>query len=133
TALGQERQADQPARVCRHEIDHRGGDLLGGADQVSLIFTVLVVGHDHQLAGANVRDRLFYLAVLHSCLTYFPRTSPSTCTRSPTSSAPSVVCSRVNGISEICTLSAPGRSLIVRLTPSTVIAPRGIDTSRTAS
>src|SRR5207245_1228671 len=92
-----------------------------------------VVGHDHQLAGANVRDRLLYLAVLHSCLTYFPSTSPSTCTRSPTPSVPSVVCSRVNGMSAICTRSFPGRSLMVRLTPSTVIAPRGIDTCRTVS
>src|SRR5439155_1500830 len=133
TALGQERQADQPARVRRHEIDHRGGDPLGGADQVSLVFAVLVVGHDHQLAGADVRDRLLYLAVLHSCLTYFPSTSPSTWTRSPTPSDSSVVCSRVKGINATCTRSFPGRSLIVRLTPSTVIAPRGIDTCRTAS
>src|SRR5205823_1774834 len=133
TPLGQEGQADQPARVRRHEIDHLGRDPLGRADQVSLVLSGFVVGHDHQLAGANVRDRLLYFAVLHSCLTYFPSTSPSTCTRSPTPSAPSVVCSRVNGISAICTLSFPGRSLMVRLTPSTVIAPRGIDTSRTAS
>ena len=73
-----QRQADEPARVRRQEIDHRRGDPLGGADQVSLVLAALVVGHDDELPRTNVRDRLFYGVLRHSCLTYFPSTSPST-------------------------------------------------------
>src|SRR3989475_7495522 len=130
-ALGRERQADQPAPMRRHKIDHLGGDLLGRADQVALVLAVLIVRHDDELPRADVRDRPLYRSVPHSCLTYLPTRSPSTCTRSPTRSAPSVVCARVNGIRAICTRSGPGSALIVRLTPSTVIDPWGMHTSRT--
>src|SRR3989442_15172700 len=130
-ALGRERQADQPAPLRRHEIDHLRGDLLGRADQVALVLAVLVVRHDDELPRADVRDRPLYRSVPHSCLTYLPTRSPSTCTRSPTRSSPSVVCARVNGIRAICTRSGPGSALIVRLTPSTVIDPWGMHTSRT--
>src|SRR2546427_6931012 len=130
-ALGRERQADQPAPMRRHKIDHLGGDLLGRADQVALVLAVLIVRHDDELPRADVRDRPLYRSVPHSCLTYLPTRSPSTCTRSPTRSAPSVVCARVKGIRAICTRSGPGSALIVRLTPSTVIDPWGMHTSRT--
>src|SRR2546427_3259857 len=130
-ALGRERQADQPAAVRRHKIDHLGGNLLGCADQVALVLAVLVVRYDDELPRADVRDRPLYRSVPHSCLTYLPTRSPSTCTRSPTRNAPSVVCARVNGIRAICTRSGPGSALIVRLTPSTVIDPWGMHTSRT--
>src|SRR2546422_3309866 len=110
-ALGRERQADQPAPVRRHEIDHLGRDLLGRADQVTLVLAVLVVRYDDELPRADVRDRPLYRSVPHSCLTYLPRRTPSTCTRSPTRSAPNVVCARVNGISATCTRSGPGSAL----------------------
>src|SRR5207245_7157143 len=83
----------------------------------------LVVGHDDELARADVFDRLLYLSVRHSCLTYLPSTSPSTCTRSPGRSASSVVCPRVNGIRDTWTTPLPGSAFTVRLTPSTVIEP----------
>src|SRR5205807_6233678 len=130
-ALGRERQADQAAPVRRHEVDHLGGDPLGRADQVALVLAVLIVRHDDQLPLADVPDPPLARSVPHSCLTYLPTRSPSTCTRSPTRSAPSVVCARVNGIRAICTRSGPGSALIVRLTPSTVIDPWGMHTSRT--
>ena len=39
--------------------------------------------NNFELARADIRNRLFYCAERHSCLTYFPRTSASICTRSP--------------------------------------------------
>ena len=76
--LGHEREADQAPGVRGHEIDHLGGDLLRGADQVALVLAVLVVRDDDELPRPDVRDPLLYVAVQHSCLTYFPMTSPST-------------------------------------------------------
>src|SRR5439155_1208484 len=107
-------------------------DPLGGADQVPLVLAALVVGHDDELPRTDIRDGLFYGVLWHKCLTYFPSTSPSTCTRSLTRRFPSVVRRRVNGISATCTRSGPGSALIVRLTPSSVIDPWGIELSRTA-
>src|SRR5256886_12276154 len=82
-ALRGQAHADQPASVRRHEVDHVRRDLFGRTDEISLVFAPLVVRHDDELPRANVRDRLFYRAERHSCLTYFPSTSASTCTRSP--------------------------------------------------
>ena len=76
--LGHEREADQAPGVRRHEIDRLGGDLLRSADQVALVLAVLVVRDDDELPRPDVRDPLLYVAVQHSCLTYFPMTSPST-------------------------------------------------------
>src|SRR6266545_4969718 len=74
-ALRHQGQADEPAPVRRHEIDHVGGDPLGGADQVSLVLAPLVIGHNDELPGTDVRDCLLYVSERHSCLTYLPRTS----------------------------------------------------------
>src|SRR2546422_9936976 len=106
-----------------HEIDHVGGDLFGGADELPPVLAPLVTRHDDELACPNVRDRLFYCAERHSCLTYFPRTSASTCTRSPAANRPNVVCSRVNGTSDTCTTPASANAFTVKPTPSTVMAP----------
>ena len=76
--LRHQREADEPTPVRRHEVDHLGRDRFGGADQVALVLAGFVVGDDHQLARADVRDGLRYVVVRHSCLTYFPSTSPST-------------------------------------------------------
>ena len=62
----------------RQEVDHLGGHPLGRADQVALVLAAFVVGNDDELPRADVRDRLLYGVVRHSCLTYFPSTSPST-------------------------------------------------------
>src|SRR5258705_10207008 len=83
TTLGHERQANEPAPMRGHEIDHLGGDGVGRADQVTLVLAVLVIRHDDELPRADIRDGLFYRSERHSCLTYLPTTSPSTCTRSP--------------------------------------------------
>ena len=52
-----QREADQPAPVQGHEIDHLGRRELGRADEVALVLAVLVVGHDDDLAVAQVLDR----------------------------------------------------------------------------
>src|SRR3989449_65665 len=129
---GREWRADQPAGMRGHEIDHVGGALFGGADETPLVLAPLVIRHDDELACPNVRDRLFYCAERHSCLTYFPRTSASTCTRSPAANRPNVVCSRVNGTSDTCTTPGRGVAFTVRLTPSTVMAPCRIVTAATS-
>src|SRR6266487_4424691 len=122
-ALGRERHADEPAGVRRHEVDHLGGHLFGRTDQIPFVLAPLVIGHDDELTGADVRDRLFYRCERHSCLTYFPSTSASTCTRSPLLSRPNVVCARVKGTSDTCTIPSSASAFTVRLTPSTVMAP----------
>src|SRR5256886_1799396 len=127
-----QRQTDEPAPVRREEIDHCRSDPLGGADQVPLVLAALVVGHDDELPRTDIRDGLFYGVLWHKCLTYFPSTSPSTCTRSLTRRFPSVVRRRVNGISATCTRSGPGSALIVKPTPSNVIDPCGTELSRTS-
>src|SRR5262249_30512073 len=122
-ALRGQRHADEAASVRRHEVDHRRADLFGRPDQIPFVLAPLVVGDDDELARANVRNRLFYCAERHSCLTYLPSTSASTCTRSPAASFPSVVCARVNGTSDTCTNPDGVISFTVRLTPSSVIEP----------
>ena len=57
-ALAGERQADESAAVQRHEVDHLGRDQLGRAHEVALVLAVLVVRDDHDLAVAQVLDRL---------------------------------------------------------------------------
>ena len=42
----------------RHEIDRLGRDAVGGDGEVALVLAVLVVDDDHELAGADVGDRL---------------------------------------------------------------------------
>jgi hypothetical protein len=42
----------------RHEIDHLGRDQLGRADEIALVLAVLVIGHDDDLAVAQVLDGL---------------------------------------------------------------------------
>jgi hypothetical protein len=53
TLFGQ-RQADQPARVTRHKIDHLRGGLFGGAHEIPFIFAVFVVHDDDHPTFANV-------------------------------------------------------------------------------
>ena len=51
--VGEDRHADLSAAVSDHEIHDVGRRLLGSADEVSLILTVLGIDHDHHLATAN--------------------------------------------------------------------------------
>jgi len=45
--------------VPGHEIDYLGCDLLGGADQIALIFAIFVVNDDDHLAVADIGDSFF--------------------------------------------------------------------------
>ena len=53
-----ERDADETAPVCRHEVDRFGGDELGGHAEVAFVFTVFVVDENDHLARADVGDRV---------------------------------------------------------------------------
>ena len=48
-----QQHAQQAPPVLEHEVDHLGGDLLGGADEVALVLAVGVVGHDDHPAGTK--------------------------------------------------------------------------------
>src|SRR5204863_3857878 len=135
------------APVPGHEVDHLGGDLLGGDGEVSLIFAVLVVAHDDHLAVAdrldgriNRRKRRAWLpSVPLRChryafpmrpgadtsiarSTYLPRMSHSRLTTSFTLMLRRFVCSQVYGM--ICTSNRfSSTPATVRLIPSTEIDP----------
>ena len=53
-----ERHAEIPRRVARHEVDDRGRDLLGRADEVAFVLAVLVVDEDDGPAAAEVLQDL---------------------------------------------------------------------------
>src|SRR6185503_1589557 len=137
--LASEGQADQAPPVQGHEVDGLRRDQLRGANEVALVLAILVVRDDDELAVLQVVDRLFDGAEGHEselrlrssikARTYFPIVSPSRCTGSPATRSPRVVCCKVNGISETWMTEADGIALTVRLTPSTVIEPSGIDTA----
>ena len=50
--------ADEPASVRRHEVDRFGRDPVGGDREIALVLAVLVIDDDHELAGADVGDRV---------------------------------------------------------------------------
>jgi hypothetical protein len=57
-ALARQAQADQAARMARHEIDVLGPHLARGHDQIALVLAVLVIeDHDHA-AGGDVGEDL---------------------------------------------------------------------------
>ena len=57
-ALLGEAEADQAARVRRHEVDRLGGRELGRDHEVALVLAVGVVDDDDEAALADVLDRL---------------------------------------------------------------------------
>jgi hypothetical protein len=67
-ALVLERDADQPAAVRRHEIDHLGRDRRRRTDEVALVLAILVVRDDHQPARADLLDRALNRVECHSIL-----------------------------------------------------------------
>ena len=101
--LAGEAEADEPARVRRHEVDRLVGGELRGDDEVALVLAVGIVDDDDHPAGADVLDRLLDRRELAhrvvSRSTYFARTSTSRLTGSPGSREPSVVASSVCGMS----------------------------------
>src|SRR6185437_6881128 len=142
--LAGERQADEAAAVQRHEVDEVGRHHLGRADEVALVLAILVIGHDDDLAVAQVVDGLLDGAegaheaprsprARSSAATYLPSASASRCTRSPGRRSPSVVCCKVNGMREIWITPGRGIAFTVRLTPSTVMEPSGTVTRATSA
>ena len=91
------READQAARVGRHEVDVLGRDELGGEHEIALVLAILVVDEDHHLAGADLLQRTrdafdrAHTGLPSSFSTCFARMSTSRLIRSPTPSSPSVV------------------------------------------
>ena len=59
-AILRKRQADQPARVLRHEIDGFRRDLFGGHREVAFVFAVLVIDEHNHPPLADVFDSLFH-------------------------------------------------------------------------
>jgi hypothetical protein len=70
--LGQQRHAKLPAAVRHHEIHELGGDFLGGADEIALVFAVLVVDDDGDAALRDPLQGLFDRVELHGelCLDF---------------------------------------------------------------
>ena len=51
---------DQSTRMNRHEIHHFRSDFLCCTDQVTFVFTVLIIDADHHLTACNGFDTVFY-------------------------------------------------------------------------
>ncbi len=54
--FGTEREADQAARVPRHEVDDVGRDFFGGYGDVAFVFAIFIVDDDEHPAGPEVFD-----------------------------------------------------------------------------
>src|SRR6185436_194646 len=128
-AVGGESEADQPTCLAGHEVDVLRRRELGRESQVALVLAVLVVADDDHPARADVLERLLAAgkrrALAHrssSFSTCFAITSTSRLTGRPGLPLPSVVRSRVSGISETEN-PVSSTSVTVRLTPSTVTEP----------
>src|SRR4029078_712061 len=57
-ALAGQAEADQAARVGRHEVDRARGRELRRADEVALVLALGIVDDEHHLTLADVLDRL---------------------------------------------------------------------------
>src|SRR5581483_6787565 len=145
--LGQA-QADEAARVRRHEVDRLGGGELGGDHEVALVLAVRIVDDDDEAAVADVLERLldrgergglpdgghrssltarltnpaYPRARASSRSTYFASTSTSRFTSSPGASAPRVVAASVCGTSATAKPSA-STAATVSETPASAIEP----------
>ena len=60
-----DRRADEPLRVRRHEIHVLGRQLLGGDDDVALVLAILIVHDDEHFPVLNVLDCLFNRCKIH--------------------------------------------------------------------
>ena len=56
-----DRCTEHTACIFQHEIHLLGSNLLGGDNQVALVFAVFVVDHNNKLAFLEVLDGLFYV------------------------------------------------------------------------
>src|SRR5581483_10231895 len=123
--LAREAEADETARVRRHEVDRFVGREFRRDDEIALVLAVRVVDDDDHPAGADVLDRLLdrrELAHVRSFSTYFASTSTSRLTSSPGSREPSVVTSSVCGMSATAKPSSSTAATVSDV-PSTAIEP----------
>ena len=58
-AFARQSQADQAARVTRHEVDRFRRDVLGGKHEVALVLAVFLVDEDDHAAGGQLGDQLW--------------------------------------------------------------------------
>ena len=65
-ALGRERETDQAARALRHEVDDLRRHQLCGADEVTLVLAILVIGDNEHLTPSDRLDRVVDSGELHS-------------------------------------------------------------------
>jgi hypothetical protein len=112
--LAGHRQADQPAPMRGHEVDHFRGHEFGRAAQIAFVLAGLVIEEDQDLPLAQILDGLFHRGEIlrGRCVGFGHRRVPprrasindsryrankstSTLTRWPGRRRPSVVCSRV--------------------------------------
>ena len=117
-ALAGQAEADQPARVGRHEVDGLRRRELRRADEIALVLALGIVDDDHHLPVPDVLDGLLDRRErgdgrAHDSLaatsrsTTFPSTSASRLTSSPGSSRPRVV------TASVCGISATSKPLVV--------------------
>src|SRR5262249_55756241 len=124
-ALAGHRHADQAPPVGRHEVHAFRRDLVGGHDQIALVFTILVVDDQQHPALPDLLDAFLDRGEGHDVplsasdrCRYLPITSVSMFTAWPSASPPKVVTASVCGITITSNVCVPS-SAIVRLTPST--------------
>jgi hypothetical protein len=67
-AFSRERETYPPARFADHEVDHLRGDQLRGANEITFVLAILVVGDDDQLTGLDIGYCLFDSSELHDFL-----------------------------------------------------------------
>src|SRR5205085_7609076 len=124
-------EADQAARVRRHEVDRIRRGELRGADEVALVLALGIVDDDDHLPVPDVLDCLLDRRErgdgrAHDGLpatrrsTTLPSTSASRLTSSPGWRRPRVVTASVCGISATSKLSS-SKAATVSETPSTAI------------
>jgi hypothetical protein len=58
-------QTDQTASMAGHEVDNRGRNLFGRANEVTFIFTVLVIDDYDHLAVANIANSVINRSKSH--------------------------------------------------------------------
>src|SRR5213592_3269107 len=106
-ALAREAEADQPARVRRHEVDRVRRRELRCDHEIALVLAIGIIDDDDEASGADLLDRLFdrrerrlrrgrrhaedRIRPAMRRSTYFASTSTSRFSSSPTAIVPSVV------------------------------------------
>ena len=59
-----DRCAEHPTAFTEHEVHLVWCDEFGSADEVALVFTILIVNDDNEFSLAEIFDGIFYLTEL---------------------------------------------------------------------